>query len=305
MTTVAVDELYPIGAALYDATCNGQLLARSTSDVVTAAIAELEEVRSASDDIADGVASIDVSSYKKYDENINLYGPIAVGTAMLLPLLMVTILWPLGEQKKIPAGVAKSAAGGAIFATVLLAILSTGLLPAIIAFSDGCTDADAVVKRTVDQPAFNFYIDCDPTQDGIYEPFQADIDAATANITTANDQLLALNATCPDANLTAYADQMVAIMDTLVEGANDLLVCSRPQNVYTTAKRAACGDDVYMVVLHLHQAFFGTYFFPFPLSGLLSPQQRPQAHTSSSFSFGCSSSSQQTKRTTRANLTYR
>lgn len=241
--------------------CNGQSLGSTISDVVYAAITELEKVLSASSNIADGFADIDVSSYKKYDDNINLYGPIAIGTAILLPLLMVAILWPLGEQKKVSAGVAKSAAAGAIFATVLLAILATGLLPAIIAFSDGCTDADAVIKRTVDEPAFNFYIDCDPDQDGIYEPFQTDINTTIANVTTANEQLLALNATCPEANLPVYADQMNFTMDTLVEGAKNLLVCSRPQGVYTTAKQAACGDDVYMVVLHLHQAFFGTYLF--------------------------------------------
>ena len=112
--------------ALFDTPCNGDYLGvRAISDVVVgAAISEIEKVRSVSDDIADGVADIDVSSYKKYDDNINLYGPIVVGTAMLLPLFMVAIFWPLGEQKKVPSGVAKSAAGSAIFATVLLAILS-------------------------------------------------------------------------------------------------------------------------------------------------------------------------------------
>ena len=263
MTTFAVNELFSIRNALDVATCDGDVSGvMAISSVVDAAIAEIEKVRSVSNDIADGVADIDVSSYEKYDDNINLYGPIVVGTAMLLPLFMVAIFWPLGEQKKVPSGVAKSAAGSAIFATVLLAILSTGLLPTIIAFSDGCTDADAVVKRTVGQPAFDFYIDCDPTQDGIYEPFQVDINASIANVTTANEQLIALNATCPEANLTVYADQMTVTMDTLVEGANDLLVCSRPQGVYTTAKQTACGDDVYMVVLHLHQAFFGTHLSP-------------------------------------------
>ena len=305
MTQFAVDELTAIKTDIDGGGICGETAVFPIANVVMEAIVTLTRIKSTSNDIAGGVADIDVSSYKKYDDNINLYGPIAVGTAMLLPLLMVAIFWPLGEQKKVPSGVAKSAAGSAIFATVLLAILSTGLLPTIIAFSDGCTDADAVIKRIVGQPAFDFYIDCDPTQDNIYEPFQVDIEAAISNVTTANEQLLALYATCPELNLPVYANQMNVTMDTLVEGANDLLVCSRPQGVYTTAKQAACGDDVYMVVLHLHQAFFGTYLSPFPLSGIPSTQQRPQAHTSSSSSFGCSSLSRKTQRSPRAKIQHR
>ena len=113
-------------------------------------------------------------------------------------------------------------------------------------------------RQTNSRPAASILHRRDPTQDGIYEPFQVDINASI-NVTTANEQLIALNVTCPSKphRVRRPNDRHHGHAG---EGANDLLVCSRPQG--STQK-----DGVWR---HLHgcpsppPSLFGAYLSPSP-----------------------------------------
>lgn len=220
------------------------------------ALNELTSLEADAIDFQDGINDIDASSYTKYDDNINLYGPIVISVSMLLPLLLLVILWPLRQRNTIPSWPSTVAVSSSIFATFLLCLLSTGLLPAIIAYSDGCNDIDNFLTRTVDEPALEFYITC--TNNEMFEDFQDYIDTSTLEAELASTILKNNDATCPD-DLLALATDLDTLMDVVNTNSTSLLGCSRIQGLYNSAKDTACGKDTYKEVLHLHQAFFGMF----------------------------------------------
>ena len=220
------------------------------------ALNELVQLEADAIDLQEGINDIDVSSYSEYDNYMNLYGPIAVGVSMMLPILLMAILWPLSQRKTIPSCPATTALSSSVFSTVILALLCTGLLPAIIAYSDACYDIDNFMTRTVDEPALTFYINCN--NDELFDDFQDYIDTSTAEVEIASTILKNNNATCSD-DLFILANELDELMDTINTNSTSILGCSRIQDLYTSAKDTACGENTYMEVLRLHQAFFGKF----------------------------------------------
>lgn len=222
------------------------------------ALVELDSLDADASSLNDELNEFTLDSYTKYEDNINLYGPIGIGAGIILPILFMAVLWPLNQRKIIPSCPATTSIVFSIMAFVLLWILSTAFIPAIVAYSDACNSIDTVVKRISNEDSLRFYIDCDPTTQTVFEEFQTKLTTATDKATDARDLLQDLDETgvC-DGFLTGLVDDVNAVIELIGTDATNLLSCSRLQTIYTTSKGIVCGDETYTLVLHLHQAFIG------------------------------------------------
>jgi len=222
------------------------------------ALTQLNSLDADASSLNDELNDFTLDSYIKYDDNINLYGPIGIGAGIILPILFMAVLWPLNQRKIIPSCPATTSIVFSIMAFVFLWILSTAFIPAIVAYSDACNSIDTVVKRISNEDSLRYYIDCDPTTQTVFGEFQTKLTTATDEATNARNLLQTLNenGVCTGL-LTDLVTDVDAVIALIENDATDLLSCSRLQTIYTTSKGIVCGDETYTLVLHLHQAFIG------------------------------------------------
>lgn len=207
-----------------------------------------EDVQSLKSDIDD----VKLDSYSDYDGVINLYVSLAIGLSILLPMVVTAIMWPLKQANKIKSA---SYLVSASFATFFMAVLGAGFLCSTIAYSDLCNDIDAVATRLVDDPAFEFYVDC-TNGNSIYPEFQTSINDAVLEVDNAIDTLTGQDNECGP-NLATVDDALDAIKAQLEGPMTDLVKCDRLTTLYHRSTDVLCGSRTYDFVLHMHQSIFG------------------------------------------------
>ena len=229
-----------------------QTLIDNAGTEVQAALDGVQSLKGDVQSLKSDIDDVKVDSYSDYDGVINLYASLAIGLLILLPMVVTAIMWPLRQANKIKS---VSYLVSASFATFFMAVLGAGFLCSTIAYSDLCNDVDAVATRLVDDPAFEFYVDCTAGND-IYGDFRTSIDNAVTDVDDAIAALADAAALCAE-NFDPIENSLNAIKAQLEGEMTGLVKCDTLTTLYHRSTDVLCGSKTYEFVLHMHQSIFG------------------------------------------------
>ena len=224
---------------------------------ITDALSEIDSLNTDIVKLDNEIKDINLDSYLEYDDVLNLYASLIIGILMLLPMIFLGVAWPLQQLKRLEWLPPAVYIVFASISTAFMGLLSTSILPLLIAYSDGCNDLDTFLKRTINEDSFNFYVDCtNPTT--VFTEFQTFLTDAVTGATAASGLLVTADAACPD-NLSGIIDDVDSVIASVNTDLTALLQCNKLNGLYTSAKQDACGSNTYNVILHLHQGIFGKF----------------------------------------------